>query len=55
MVLKNGELIIVVDDENCENEGDLVVVIEWMNDNIINFMVKEVRGLICVLVFKDIV
>ncbi len=33
MALKNGETIIVVDDENRENEGDLVAVTEWMNDN----------------------
>lgn len=46
MALKNGETIIVVDDENRENEGDLVAVTEWMNDNTINFMAKEARGLI---------
>lgn len=45
MALKNGETIIVVDDENRENEGDLVAVTEWMNDNTINFMAKEARGL----------
>ncbi len=33
MALKNGETIIVVDDENRENEGDLVAVTEWMNNN----------------------
>lgn len=41
MALKNGETIIVVDDENRENEGDLVAVTEWMNDNTINFMAKK--------------
>ncbi|CAC7091529.1 3,4-dihydroxy-2-butanone-4-phosphate synthase [Staphylococcus aureus] len=54
MALKNGEPIIVVDDENRENEGDLVAVTEWMNDNTINFMAKEARGLICAPVSKDI-
>lgn len=54
MALKNGETIIVVDDENRENEGDLVAVTEWMNDNTINFMAKEARGLICAPVSKDI-
>ena len=54
MAFKNGETIIVVDDENRENEGDLVAVTEWMNDNTINFMAKEARGLICAPVFKDI-
>ena len=37
-----------------ENEGDLVAVTEWMNDNTINFMAKEARGLICAPVSKDI-
>lgn len=54
-VLRNGESIIVVDDEDRENEGDFVVVMEWMDDNIINFMVKEGCGLICVLIDKFIV
>lgn len=52
MALKNGETIIVVDDENRENEGDLVAVTEWMNDNTINFMAKEARGLICAQCLK---
>ena len=42
------ESIIVVDDEDREKtEGDLVAVMEWMDDNTINFMAKEGRGLIC--------
>lgn len=45
--LKNGESIIVVDDEDRENEGDLVAITEWMADDTINFMAKEGRGLIC--------
>ena len=52
--LRNGESIIVVDDEDRENEGDLVAVTEWMNDNTINFMAKEGRGLICAPIDKSI-
>ena len=54
MALKNGETIIVVDDENRENEGDLVAVTEWMDDNTINFMANEGRGLICAPIDKSI-
>ena len=52
--LRNGESIIVVDDEDRENEGDLVAVTEWMDDNTINFMAKEGRGLICAPIDKSI-
>ncbi|MDP4459930.1 GTP cyclohydrolase II [Staphylococcus hyicus] len=52
--LKNGKPIIVLDDENRENEGDLVAVTEWMHDDIINFMAKYGRGLICAPISKEI-
>lgn len=52
--LRNGESIIVVDDEDRENEGDLVAVMEWMDDNTINFMAREGRGLICAPIDKSI-
>ena len=52
--LRNGESIIVVDDEDRENEGDLVAVTEWMDDNTIHFMAKEGRGLICAPIDKSI-
>lgn len=52
--LRNGESIIVVDDEDRENEGDLVAVTEWMDDNTINFMAKEGRGLICAPIDRSI-
>lgn len=52
--LRNGESIIVVDDEDRENEGDLVAVTEWMDDNTINFMAKEGCGLICAPIDKSI-
>ena len=52
--LKNGESIIVVDDENRENEGDLVAITEWMYENTVNFMAKYGRGLICAPISKKI-
>ena len=43
-----GEVIIVVDDENRENEGDFLAAAEKITPKIVNFMAKEGRGLICV-------
>lgn len=45
--LKKGKMIIVVDDENRENEGDLVMVAEKVTPESINFMSRYGRGLIC--------
>jgi 3,4-dihydroxy 2-butanone 4-phosphate synthase/GTP cyclohydrolase II len=42
-----GQMIIVVDDEDRENEGDLTVAAEKVTPDIINFMAREGRGLIC--------
>ncbi len=46
--IKNGELVIVVDDEDRENEGDFIVASELISPEIINFMTIHGRGLICV-------
>lgn len=46
--LKAGKCIIVVDDEDRENEGDLVCSAELASESVINFMASEGRGLICV-------
>lgn len=46
--LRNGKLVIVVDDENRENEGDLVGAGQFVTPEMINFMMKYGRGLICV-------
>ena len=45
--IKNGEVVIVVDDESRENEGDFICASEKISSEIINFMSKEGRGLIC--------
>jgi 3,4-dihydroxy 2-butanone 4-phosphate synthase / GTP cyclohydrolase II len=44
---RDGRMLIVVDDEDRENEGDLTVAAEKITPEIINFMAKEGRGLIC--------
>lgn len=46
--IRNGELVVVVDDEDRENEGDFIVASEKITPEIINFMTIQGRGLICV-------
>lgn len=46
--IRNGKMVIVVDDEDRENEGDLVMAAEKVTPEAINFMAKYGRGLICV-------
>ena len=45
--LKQGKLLIVVDDENRENEGDFIVAAEKVTPDTVNFMIKHGRGLLC--------
>lgn len=45
--IKAGKVVIVVDDEDRENEGDFVAAAEMVSPEMINFMTKEGRGLIC--------
>jgi 3,4-dihydroxy 2-butanone 4-phosphate synthase/GTP cyclohydrolase II len=45
--IKNGEVIIVVDDANRENEGDFIAAADKVNPELINFMATNGRGLIC--------
>ncbi len=45
--LKEGKMIIVVDDEGRENEGDLLIAAQFVKPDDINFMAREARGLIC--------
>ena len=44
---KNGKMVILVDDEDRENEGDLILASDFVSPENINFMVKEARGLVC--------
>src|SRR5277367_1149061 len=45
--IKNGKLVIVVDDEDRENEGDFITAAKNVTPEVINFMSKHGRGLIC--------
>ena len=45
--IRQGKMVVVVDDENRENEGDLVMAAEKVTPEAVNFMAKEGRGLIC--------
>ncbi|MFT4858032.1 MAG: 3,4-dihydroxy 2-butanone 4-phosphate synthase/GTP cyclohydrolase II [Algoriphagus sp.] len=51
--IKKGEVIIVVDDEDRENEGDFVCAAETVTPEIINFMATHGRGLICAPLVED--
>lgn len=53
--LKQGKMIILVDDEDRENEGDLTIAAEKVTPEAINFMAKNGRGLICLAMSADIV
>ncbi|HEX9026329.1 MAG TPA: bifunctional 3,4-dihydroxy-2-butanone-4-phosphate synthase/GTP cyclohydrolase II [Clostridium sp.] len=52
--IKEGKMIIVVDDEGRENEGDLVIPAEMATGENINFMIKYARGLVCAPVEEEI-
>ena len=45
--IRNGECVVVVDDEKRENEGDLICAAQFATPQQINFMATEARGLIC--------
>src|SRR5665811_399821 len=45
--IKSGRMVVVVDDEDRENEGDLTMAAQFATPEAINFMAKEGRGLIC--------
>lgn len=52
--IREGKVIVVLDDEDRENEGDLIVAASKITPEIVNFMAKEGRGLICVPVSSDV-
>ena len=49
-----GKIIIVVDDENRENEGDMICNAKFVTPSVINYMAQNARGLICVAIDKNI-
>ena len=52
--IKNGKMIIVVDDEDRENEGDFLMAAENVTNEAINFMVTHGRGLVCAPITKEV-
>ena len=51
-IIKSGRMIIIVDDESRENEGDLMISSEKVTPESVNFMAKHARGLICISLTK---
>lgn len=51
--IRMGKMVILVDDEDRENEGDLVCAADFVTPEMINFMAAEARGLICLALSKD--
>ena len=52
--IANGRMVIVVDDEDRENEGDLVMAAHSATPDAINFMIKHAKGLVCLPVTDEI-
>ena len=50
---KKGRFVILIDDENRENEGDLIIASDFISPEAINFMTKFARGLVCVSITKE--
>src|SRR5574341_650772 len=51
--IRGGEIVILVDDEDRENEGDLVFAAEFVTPEKINFLAKHGRGLICMPITEE--
>jgi 3,4-dihydroxy 2-butanone 4-phosphate synthase / GTP cyclohydrolase II len=45
--IRRGEMVLVVDDEDRENEGDLTMAASWVTPEAVNFMIRWARGLLC--------
>jgi len=50
---RKGRMFILVDDEDRENEGDLVIPAQWATPDAINFMARHARGLICLALTRE--
>src|SRR5438067_218355 len=51
--IRRGRMVVVVDDENRENEGDLTIAAQFVTPEAINFMAKEGRGLVCLALTSE--
>jgi 3,4-dihydroxy 2-butanone 4-phosphate synthase/GTP cyclohydrolase II len=51
--IKSGKLVVVVDDEDRENEGDFICASQFITPDVVNFMSKHGRGLICIALLEE--
>jgi 3,4-dihydroxy 2-butanone 4-phosphate synthase/GTP cyclohydrolase II len=51
--IKNGKLVVVVDDEGREYEGDLIMAAELVRPDDVNFIIREARGMLCVAITEE--
>ena len=51
--IKNGKMVIVVDDPDRENEGDIIMAAELVKPEHVNFITKEARGILCLPIIRD--
>jgi 3,4-dihydroxy 2-butanone 4-phosphate synthase/GTP cyclohydrolase II len=51
--IKAGKIVLVVDDEDRENEGDMICAAEMITPEMVNFMIREARGLMCVPLTRE--
>lgn len=51
--IRSGQMVILVDDENRENEGDLILAADFITPQAVNFMATEARGLICLSLCRE--
>ena len=51
--IRNGKMVVVVDDPERENEGDLVIAAQFATADAVNFMATHARGLICLCLTAD--
>ena len=51
--LRNGKVILVIDDPDRENEGDLICAAEYATQENVNFMASDAKGLICMPMSKE--
>ena len=51
--IRKGKMVIIIDDEDRENEGDLLMAAECVKASDINFMIKYARGLVCMPITEE--
>ena len=51
--IRNGKMVVIADDENRENEGDIICPAQFIDTEKLNFMIKECRGLVCLALTKE--